>query len=440
MKIDFWGATDDVTGSMTLLTFPQGKVLIDCGMNQGSDESHKKDLLTLPFNPTEIDAIILTHAHFDHCGYIPKLVKDGFRGKIICTAATMKLARVIMADSAKIQERESEEKLTIPFYTTIDVTMASSLFRVKLFNTPFSVAGVSMTFRPAGHILGAASVHIQDQTTLVFSGDLGRMGDPIIPNAMRCPQADIVVMESTYGGKDRSGVLENDLYTFLVKIFEEKKVGIIASFAVARAQLLITLIHRFFDRHPQYKSRLVIDGPMMKEANKIYKEFASDTNLSSSVYEAIDEVDSIDSVGEWESLKKKDGPLIIISSSGMVTGGRIWRHLKNWQSDKNALLFLPGYQAEGTAGRRLSEGYRDIVDGNGEGITWQGEIIHSDAFSSHADQSELLDWVSDLKKETKIFLLHGEEKSKQALKEKLHSLGLKDVTIATRRLEISTEV
>ena len=129
----------------------------------------------------------------------------------------MKLARIIMDDSARIQERESEEKLTIPFYTTIDVTVATSLFRVKLFNTPFSVAGVSMTFRPAGHILGAASVHIQDQTTLVFSGDLGRMDDPIIPNAMRCPQADIVVMESTYGGKDRSGVLENDLYTFLVK-------------------------------------------------------------------------------------------------------------------------------------------------------------------------------------------------------------------------------
>jgi metallo-beta-lactamase family protein len=435
MKIDFWGATDDVTGSMTLLTFDQGKVLIDCGMTQGSGEAEKKNLLKTPFAPHEIDAVILTHAHLDHCGYIPKLVKDGFRGEIICTAATMKLAKVIMSDSARLQENESEERLTQPLYTTIDVTVATSLFRVKPFNQAFSVAGVSMTFRPAGHILGAASVYIQDETSVVFSGDLGRIGDPIIPNAMRCPPADIVVMESTYGGKDRSGILENDLHTFLVKIFEEKKVGIIASFAVARAQLLITLIHRFFDRNPQYKSRLVIDGPMMKEANKIYKEFASDTNLSSSVYEAIDEVDSIDSLGEWESLKKKSGPLVIISSSGMVTGGRIWRHLKNWQSDENALLFLPGYQAEGTAGRRLSEGHREIADSNGEAIVWKGEIMHSDAFSSHADQSELLDWVADINKETNIFLLHGEEKSKLALKDKLNELGYKNVTIASRGLE-----
>jgi metallo-beta-lactamase family protein len=305
----------------------------------------------------------------------------------------------------------------------------------------FEIGDLTCHFLPAGHILGASSVVIKSPTkSLMFSGDLGRQDDPLLPAIEKAPKVDTLIMESTYGGKNRSGDYKKDLHSFLATVSTQSRVGIIASFAVARAQTLLTLIHEFFEEYPQYKVRVVADSPMMKEANKTYKEFASDTNLSSSVYEAIDEVDSIDSVGEWESLKKKDGPLIIISSSGMVTGGRIWRHLKNWQSDKNALLFLPGYQAEGTAGRRLSEGYRDIVDGNGEGITWQGEIMHSDAFSSHADQSELLDWVSDLKKETKIFLLHGEEKSKQALKEKLHSLGFKEVTIATRRLEISTEV
>lgn len=436
MKIDFWGATDEVTGSMTLLTFDTGKVLIDCGLTQGSEDTVKKNFLKLPFEASEIDAVILTHAHLDHSGFIPKLVKDGFRGEIICTPATMKLAKIIMSDSARLQENADEEQIRQPLYTTVDVTVATSLFKIKQFNMPFSVAGVSFTLRPAGHILGAASVHIQDKTSLVFSGDLGRLNDPIIPTPMRCPQADIVIMESTYGGKDRTGVLENDLHTFLVKIFEGKKVGIIASFAVARAQLLITLIHRFFERHPEYKSRLVIDGPMMKEANKVYKEFASDTNLSSDVFDAIDEVDSIDSISEWESLKKKDGPLIIISSSGMVTGGRIWRHLKNWQNDDNALLFLPGYQGEGTAGRMLAEGIRTIADSNGEAITWSGEIMHSDAFSSHADQSELIDWISDLKKETKIFLIHGEEAAKDALLAKLKSLGFKDVSIARRKQEI----
>jgi len=228
------------------------------------------------------------------------------------------------------------------------------------------------------------------------------------------------------------------LNSFLVKVFKENKVAIIASFAVARAQLLITLIYRFFERHPEYKSRLVIDGPMMKEANKIYKEYAKETNLSHDVYEAIDEVDSIDSLGEWNSLKKKHGPLIIISSSGMITGGRIWRHLKNWQDDKNTLLFLPGFQAEGTAGRSLSEGHREFADSNGELINWRGEILHSEAFSSHADQSELIDWVSDISKETHIFLIHGEEKSKIDFKNKLQELGYKNIVIPTRGLFFST--
>ncbi len=437
MKIHFWGATDDVTGSMTLLSFANCKILIDCGLTQGSEETNKKNFLKTPFESKDIDAVILTHAHLDHCGYLPKLVKDGFRGEIFCTAATMKLAKIIMSDSAKLQENRAEDEGINPLYTTVDVTVATSLFSVKNFNMPFSAGGISICFKPAGHILGAASVHIQENDSIVFSGDLGRINDPIIPAAERCPKADIVVMESTYGGKDREGILENDLHTFLVKIHQEKKVGIVASFAVARAQLLITLIHRFFERHPEYKSRLVIDGPMMKEANKVYKEFSQDTNLSHDVFEAIDEVDSIDSINEWESLKKKDGPLIIISSSGMITGGRIWRHLKNWQTDENALLFLPGFQGQGTAGRMLSEGIRTIADSNGEAITWSGEIMHSDAFSSHADQSELLDWLSGIDKKTKIFLLHGEEKSKEALKNKLQSIGYTDITIARRGEEFS---
>ncbi|MFY7993498.1 MAG: MBL fold metallo-hydrolase [Bacteriovoracaceae bacterium] len=437
MKIQFWGSTDDVTGSMTLLDLPEGKILIDCGLTQGREETVKKNLLVPPFSPSEIEAIVLTHAHLDHCGYIPKLVKDGFRGSIICTPPTMKLAKIIMADSARLQEGREEDKIQNPLYTTIDVTVATSLFQTKEFGHRFKLAGAAVTFRPAGHILGAASVFIEADKTIVFSGDLGRANDPIIPTAMRCPSADAVIMESTYGGKDRTGILENDLHSFLVKIHQEKKVGIVASFAVARAQLLITLIHRFFERHPEYKSRLVIDGPMMKEANKVYKEFAASTNLSEDVFESIDDVDSIDSLGEWDSLKTKNGPLIIISSSGMITGGRIWRHLKNWQNDENALLFLPGYQAEGTAGKRLSEGNREIADSNGERIVWTGEIMHSDAFSSHADQSELLDWVADISKETNIYLLHGEDKSKVDLKNKLKELGHKNIQIPQRGETIS---
>lgn len=432
MKIQFWGATDDVTGSMTLLHLSGGQVLIDCGMTQGSEETVKKNYLTPPFVAKELKAIILTHAHLDHCGFIPKLVKDGFRGDIFCTQATMKLAMIVMMDSARLLE-EGETHNKVALYSPSDVTVTSSLFKVKTFEHAFSAAGATITLRPAGHILGAASVRLQDNgETIVFSGDLGRLNDPLIPSAVRAPKADMVVMESTYGGKDRSGVLENDLHTFLVKVFEEKKVGIVASFAVARAQMLITMIHDFFERHPQFKSRLVIDSPMMKLANRVYKDFASDTKMSDQVFTAIDEVDSIDSAREWGSLKKNSGPLIIISSSGMVSGGRVFRSLENWKDDSNALLFLPGYQAEGTTGRSLMEGNRRIVDNEGKEFIWKGEIMHSEAFSSHADQSELLDWVSELDKNTHLFLLHGEESSKVALKKKLTEVGFSQISIPVR--------
>lgn len=431
MKLEFWGATDEVTGSMTLLEGKRGKILIDCGMTQGTSQVERKNYLKTPFDASEIEAIILTHAHLDHCGFIPKLVKDGFRGEIICTVPTMKLAKIIMADSARLQEGDEEDHKQA-LYTTVDVSVATSLFKTKRFNEPFSVLDYIVEFKPAGHILGAASVLIKGDRSIVFSGDLGRSNDPIIPAPTRCPQVDFVISESTYGGRDRSGILENDLHTVLVKVAKEKKVAIFASFAVARAQMLITMIDRFFDRHPEYKSPVVIDSPMMKEANRVYKEYAEETRLPHSVFEAIDTVESLDSFREWEWLKSKDGPLIIISSSGMVTGGRIWRHLKNWQADKNALLFLPGYQAEGTVGKNLSEGKRMFSDPNGERIEWQGEIVHSDAFSSHADQSELIDWLADLKKDTQIFLIHGESESKKLFKEKLNSLGFLHVAIPQR--------
>ncbi len=210
MNITFWGATDGVTGSMTVLSLPQGNILVDCGLNQGGGDSKEKNLLIPPFKASEIEAIILTHAHLDHCGYIPKLVKEGFRGSIICTPATMKLAKVIMSDSARLQENDDNSSAP-PLYTTADVTVATSLFQTKAFENTFKLAGAQITFKHAGHILGASSVLIQtEEKSIVFSGDLGRLNDPIIPNPTRSPKADMVVMESTYGGKERVGILEND--------------------------------------------------------------------------------------------------------------------------------------------------------------------------------------------------------------------------------------
>lgn len=430
MQLKFIGATKDVTGSMTLLENAKGKILIDCGLYQGPDEIVKRNLRPLSFNPKEITAIILTHAHLDHSGFIPRLVKLGFRGVIYCTKPTMKLARIIMSDSAQIMDK-AEHHILSSFYEPADVMVASSLFKTKKFHESFEVLGASITLFPAGHILGASSVLIKDEgKSIVFSGDLGRSNDPLMFAPEAAPPTDILVMESTYGGKIRQGNLEDELAAYLKKIKKESKIGIIASFAVARGQLLITLINQYYMDHPEDKIRFVIDGPMMTEANKVYKEFAHETKLPIALSHALEEVDSIDHVREWNSIRKKEGPLLVVSSSGMVSGGRIWRYLENWQNEPNACLFLPGYQAEGTPGRALSEGNKSIQDEEGQVINWSGEVISSGAFSSHADQNELIAWLKNIQKDTQIYLNHGEEDSKKIFKEKLLGLGYKNVTIA----------
>lgn len=429
MKINFLGAFDEVTGSMTLLENSQGKILIDCGLYQGIDKVVKKNLRTLSFNPKEISAIILTHAHLDHSGFIPRLVKLGFRGEIFGTKPTLKLAQIIMNDSAQILEK-SENHLLKTFYEMENVTIASSLFKSKIFNEPFELLGMMITLKPAGHILGAASVLIEGEKNIVFSGDLGRLNDPLINPPDKCPQCDILILESTYGGKIREGHLEEELYQFLKNLKLESKVGIIASFAVARAQTLITLVHKFYKENPELKIRFVIDGPMMTAANKVYDEFSNETKMPVDLKEALSSVEIIDHQREWKSLSKKEGPFLVITSSGMVSGGRIWRYLENWQNDTNALLFLPGYQAEGTAGRALSEGERVIHDEKGKLIHWSGKVLTSGAFSSHADQNELLSWISEIDKKTQIYLNHGENNSKRQLKDKLEKLGYHNVSLA----------
>lgn len=425
MKLHFWGATDDVTGSMSFLELGEKIIMVDCGLAQGSKQTEKINQLTLPYLPKDISAVLVTHAHLDHSGYLPRLVKKGFQGPIFCTPQTAKLMRIILLDSAGLNEDD--------FYGEEDVQKTLHMVKTIEWNTHFEIANANACFYPAGHILGASSLLLkyQDQS-LLFSGDLGRTDDPILPALPPAPKADFVVMESTYGDKLRQGDMKKELHTFLVEIAEGSRVGIIASFAVARAQTLLTLIHEFFDAHPEYKSRVVMDSPMMKEANRVYQQYSHLTNMPASVFEALDEIDAIDSQKEWESLKKKSGPLIILSSSGMLTGGRISRHLENWQDDERAILYLPGYQGEGTPGRAFLEGNRSMQNRNGETFQWSGDVWTSEAFSSHADQKDLLQWVLENNKTSKIFLLHGEYNSKVGLKRKLEEVAQANVVIPAR--------
>jgi metallo-beta-lactamase family protein len=425
MNLTFWGATQDVTGSMTFVTMPEGLIQIDCGLYQGSKAKEILNKETLPVKPADIRAVLITHAHLDHSGYLPKLVRDGFRGKIYCTPPTAKLMNIILTDSASISKDD--------LYEAQDVVQTMQMVQAVEWHEHKAVAGGTFSFVPAGHILGAASIELKaDGKKIVFSGDLGRKNDPLIFEPAPCAEADAVIMESTYGGKIRQGNIEKELHSFLIKISREARVGIIASFAVARGQMLISLINDFFERHPEDKFRIVIDSPMMAKANRVYHDYASLTKHPLMLSTSMEEIDVIEHAKEWESLRKKHGPLLIISSSGMLTGGRIGRHLMNWQDDEKAILFLPGYQGVGTPGRAFQNGERTMKGPDDEPIFWKGEVLSSEAFSSHADQSELLEWAGNLSKETNIYLVHGEFSSKEALKKELEKRGYKKVVIPDR--------
>ncbi len=412
MNITFWGATDEVTGSMTFLEIGEKLILVDAGMAQGNSEVERLNALKLPFEEKSIDAIFITHAHLDHSGYLPRLVKKGFRGHIYCTPATAQLVKVILDDSASLVDEN--------FYSDKEVVAACHMINAREWNWPVKIDDSTFTFIPAGHILGASSLIIESEgKKIVFSGDLGRQDDTLIPAPSPCPEADIIIMESTYGAKERKGNAEEELENFLLELSRKHAVGIIASFAVARAQMLLTLIYEYLGTHPDNKIRVYMDGPMMKEANRVYKRFAHLTKRPEDLFQALDNIESIDFVRQWNSIKRKEGPLLIISSSGMLTGGRIWRHIQNWQHDPDAVLFLPGYQAAGTPGRALAMGERTLEGPREEQASWSGKVLVSEAFSSHADQNELITWVSKENTKARVFLLHGEKNSKKVLEEKL---------------------
>ncbi len=424
MKIIFWGATEQVTGSMTFIQIEESLMMVDCGLSQGLPEVENLNHLALPFDASKIEHVLITHAHLDHSGYLPALVRKGFRGLIHCTPATKKLMQIILKDSAQLNEDD--------LYDKTEVDKSLQLMVVHEWQETFALGKASVSFISAGHILGASSILLEvDGKKVVFSGDLGREDDPLLPDHSCCPEADIIIMESTYGAKLRNGDMKVELENFLKSIHQNSRVGIIASFAVARAQVLLKLIHDFYESHPDQKVRVVLDSPMMVEANRVYQNFAHMTKDRVSIIETLKHCESIDHQREWESLKKKKGPLLILSSSGMLTGGRIHRHLLNWHDDKDAILFLPGYQAEGTPGRELSLGNRLIHDEKLGSFTWTGEVRTSEAFSSHADQDELIRWVALKNTKAKIYLIHGEKESKEALKNLLEKKQL-DVDLPVR--------
>ncbi len=469
MKIKFCGATQGVTGSCHLLTTERHQVLLDCGQFQGGKEQEKMNFDDFPFDPEAIECVILSHAHIDHCGRLPLLVKRGFKGEIYCTDATADLLNVMLIDSAYIHEKDSEwqskknartgKQPVEPLYTVQDAEAALKLVKPILYDQLFSVNdSMQIVFNDAGHILGSAITEIwvdERGTTskIVFSGDIGVKDRPILRDPTKIKKADYVIMETTYGNrlhpKNTTSIEE------LIKIVEStvKRGGsvIIPSFAVGRTQELIFEFNMFYEHHPEYKGLLdkvnvYIDSPMANAATEVFKK-----NAGVFVEETKQYILEGDNPLDFKNLKftrnTQDSqmlnfdktPKIIISASGMCEAGRIRHHLKHnlWDS-RNSIVFV-GYQAEGTLGRHLVEGAEEVKL-FGETVMVGAEIHNLEGFSGHADQEGLLDWLGGFQVEPKrIFLVHGEEQGKADFAAKVKEVYGYDTTPIYANAEFELE-
>lgn len=440
MEIKFLGASNVVTGSNFLIETDKYKILLDCGMFQGSKELEKLNFEKFSYNPADIDYLILSHAHIDHSGRIPKLVKEGFKGKIICTSATFDLCKIMLIDSANIQQSDVEwenrkrqragKKPIEPLYTVDDAEMSLRYFEPYLYDQKINLnEDIIVRFKDAGHILGSAIVELwikekKDFTKIVFSGDLGMPGRPIIKSPEYIDEADYIIIESTYGNR-----IHEDMKASTKKLVEiinttAKNGGsvIIPSFAVGRTQEIIYELNKYYEYDKSIEEYMripvYVDSPMAVRATEAFQAnpncFNDETKkliLNGDNPFEFSNLFYVKSQQESMKLNQYNFPRVIISASGMCTAGRIRHHLKHnlWKAN-NSIVFV-GYQAEGTLGRKLLDGVNNVKI-LGEEIKVEAEIHDLEGFSGHADQTILMKWLNNFKnKPKKIFVVHGEKES-----------------------------
>jgi metallo-beta-lactamase family protein len=428
VQIQFLGAAGTVTGSKTLLTAGDTRLLIDCGMFQGFKHLRRRNWEAMEVPPAEIQAVVLTHAHLDHTGMLPVLVRDGFKGKILCTEATRDLARLILADSGHLQEEDaryankqgfSRHSPARPLYTEAEAERCIGSFATVPWGEPIEIGSLRVTLQPAGHILGASMVRVDDGTTsALFSGDLGRPVDRVMnPPSMPDP-VDYLVLESTYGG--RAHAAEEPLAALAAivrRTVARKGVLLIPSFAVGRAQSILWALHVLMERDEVPDVPVIVDSPMAVSTTELYRRFHEQIRLTDEDMQAMKrEVRFCRTSIESKHLNGQDGPFILISASGMLTGGRILHHLENRASNpRNTLLFV-GYQAPGTRGGDLVKGEKQVKI-HGQNVTIDCEVASIDGFSAHVDQDEVLAWLGAFSRPpVRTWLNHGEPESGEALR------------------------
>ncbi|HEX8363604.1 MAG TPA: MBL fold metallo-hydrolase [Longimicrobium sp.] len=432
MEITFLGGAGTVTGSKYLVSAAGRRILVDCGLFQGLKQLRLRNREPFPVDPASIDAVILTHAHLDHTGYLPVLARGGFRGPVYCTPATADLCAILLPDSGHLQEEEaryaaghgySRHAKPRPLYTRADAEDTLQLLQGAGFGEDVGAGGgLRFCFRPAGHMLGAATVTLTDgSTTVLFSGDLGRPNDPLLPSPAPVPQADVVVVESTYGDRLHEPVdPEEELATVISRTAMAGGAVLIPSFAVGRAQSLLYHIRRLKDTHRIPDLPVFLDSPMAQEATAVFLRRAAELRLTPAECEAMcTAAEATSTVEESKRIDRMRYPRVIISASGMATGGRVLHHLKALASDpKNTILFA-GYQAAGTRGADLLRGAKEIKI-HGAYVPVRAHVEALDNISAHADYEEILAWLRALKAAPRqVYITHGEPAAADALRRRI---------------------
>jgi metallo-beta-lactamase family protein len=445
ITVQSFGAAKTVTGSCHLITAGKIKILIDCGLFQGIDEN--KNYTPFMFDPEDIDYLIVTHAHLDHIGRIPLLVKNGFRGKIISTRPTRVISRIMLLDAAKVMEEEyrveykkalrrgEPEKVRPPLFDEDDVYYAMEHFKIQLdYNQPLKLTdNISITFKNAGHILGSAFVQIDIKTrsgikTLVFSGDLGLKERLIIDPIRFSEKGDHIFIESTYGNRKHRS-LEESIDEFEKAIIESFKDGgniVIPTFALERSQEILYVLRMMYDQGRLPRCKIFLDSPLAISATKIFLQFPEffNHNLKDMIKEGKNPfifpyVHFTQTVEESKIINSIDNGAIILAGSGMCTGGRIKHHLKHnlWRPE-SSIIFV-GYQAKGTLGRKIIDG-AEKVKIYGEEIAVKARIFTINGFSSHADKPVLIEWLKHFKNKKNVFLIHGEPEVLEIFRENIN--------------------
>ncbi len=428
MKITFLGAAQTVTGSKYLLEDNNNNILIDCGLFQGLKELRLKNWDQLPCDPRNIQYVLLTHAHIDHSGYLPLLVKNGFKGTIYCTKATFDLCKILLPDSGFLHEEDakrankyhySKHHPALPLYTEQDAIHCLKYFKTIDFDHPVQITpDVSVTWRHAGHILGASFLELHhNHHTVCFSGDLGRPNDPIMLNPDRAHLCQTLVIESTYG--DRLHGEENPLQVIGQAINQTVKQHgtiLIPAFAVGRTQSIIYYLDKLLMNKKIPDIPIYLDSPMAIDATKILLKYADEHRLGQKDCARIcSRVQYIQTKDESKYIDQLTTPKIIISASGMMTGGRILHHIKKFAPDPKNTILLTGYQAAGTRGARLLN-HEKTLKIHGEMVPIHAKVVSISSTSAHADYQELLDWLAKFPIcPQKIFITHGEPNAILAL-------------------------